>query len=736
MTENEPSSSTTLQSDLIGARVAELKTDGKDIRENYIQTFQPLPKQNPEQRSVYYPVMVPPLPISKFVDKIDWKSVNKVKKSKPEIKKYCEDIKDNQDGFEAEVKVFRVLERMKQREEIIVLQSLEYLHSDYQIFVGDHSYIKGKKEGKPCDRDDNVKEGECDFVIMGKKYFVIIEVKKNKSDLGYGKLQASRTEKLILGIAEMLGSVIPPVFKVVVAPNEYKEPAYNDEKFRRWWKKNITDKASEKLQCPETFEETKNILLALRANKDNKWDKRRCSLGWNIRDIDEQLRNAIVTCEKKGVRNVNSNPGVVEAPPYVRDFVGIKYLTAEQDNTLKSKEKLMWINGPAGTGKTVIMCGKILQLALSYKKNKIVVITFAGEGNNANLYETALGNARVRYQTITGEFQDGWFTGVDETINAESRIKELYQVVIIKIEPEFINAPGHVEKISNLMASQTDSSVFIDDMQVFMNYFSYFDVTLRDFIVTLRKLSDEQHMWVACDMIQSLWYLYYGEQNYGEHLAELALLLDEQRVYLYKNLRNTYDISIVLEMSRDLHTAKSAARAKLCPKQEYGHFIHGPLITIHFMEGLCCDSSKILMKDLLINEFKMLLKTNDLDYTDIGIIYYDDYGFMIAQTAVETLRTEGYEMIPCKCWDCYSSEWPAVIAVLELEGDKDHDLRVLYTAISRARVKCSVLILHHPLSSDEDSLDSTDSEYYNEADDNIYRLLEKLEPVARLIEHY
>ncbi|XP_063691540.1 uncharacterized protein LOC134823873 [Bolinopsis microptera] len=742
MTENEPSSSTKLQSDLIGARVAELKTDGKDIRENYIPTFQPLPKQSPEQPSVYYPVMVPPMPISKFVDKIDWKSVNKVKKTKPEVKEYCESLKDNKDGFEAEVKVFRVLERMKQGEEIIVLHSLGYLHSDYQIFVGDHLYITGNKKGTPCDRDDDVKEGECDFVIMGKNYFVIIEVKKNKADLGYGKLQASRTEKLILGIAEMLGSVIPSVFKVVVAPTEYKDP-YNDEKFRRWWKKNITDKASERMQCPETFEETKNVLLALRANKDNTWEKKRCSLGWNIRHIDEQLRNAIVTFEKKGERNFNSNPGVVEAPPNVKDFVGIKYLTAEQYNTLKLKEKLLFIHGPAGTGKTVIMCGKILELALSDKKNKIVVITFAGEGNNANLYETALGKAGVRYQTITGEFQDDWFTGVDETINAESRSKELYQVVIVNMELEPLsdfNFDHLKKKITNLVASQTDSSVFMDDMQVVFSYLDYHDYTTLELIGTLMKLSDEHHVWVACDMIQSLWCEYYHSFN-DEYLGELALLSDEQRVSLSKNLRNTFDISTVLDVLRDLHTANSAAGANFCSKQEYGHFIHGPLIAIHFMEGFGYDSSNIMMKDLLINEFKMLLKTNDLDYTDIGIIYNDDYGFMVVQTAVETLRTEGYDtdkIILCKCCDCFSSEWPAVIAMLRLDGYTHHDLSLLYTAISRARVKCSVLILHHPLSSDEDSLDSTDSEYYNEvnADDNIYRLLEKLEPVARVIKHY
>ena len=714
-----------MPNNLSGARIAELKEDGKDIRENYISAFQALPKKDSfhPSRSVYHPVMVPPMPLAKFVDKIDWKSVNMIKRTKPEVKKYCEALKDNQDGFEAEVKVFTVIQRMKQQEKIIVLHSLEYLHSDYQIFVGDHLYIKGDKKGEPCDRDNDAKEGEADFIIMGKNYFVIMEVKKNKAYLGYGKPQAIRTEKLILGIAKMSGSAIPPVFKVVVAP----KPAYNDAKFRRWWKKNITDKDSVEMEGPELFEETKNVLLALRANKDNQWEKKRCSLGWNIRLIDEQLRDAIVTYEKKGVRNVNSNPGVVEAPARIRDFVGIKYLRTEQDKTLKSVAKFLWIDGPAGTGKTVIMCGKILELALSDKKNRILVIASSGQGNNANLYETALNNAGVICETI--KVEHNIYHVIEKLMNVVSRSKESHQVVIIKMECV-------IEKygLMKLIASQTDSSVFIDDIQ--RTVLSYTDISrssVSELIRTLKKLSDEHHVWVACDMVQSfLHVLNFGDLNLDAELASS----DVQHVSLSKNLRNTYEISTVLYVLRNLFNAMIRKKfGKVFPKfnqeyghlfihgplinQEYGHLIHGPLITIHVFYR------DILFEEVFINEFKTLLKTDDLDYyTDIGILCYTHvHSIVLVENAVDTLRTKGYDTDKITtCWfqDSSSSEWPAVIVVHVLDGLRSGsagDVSLLYTAISRARVKCSVLLLHPSSVSDG-------------------HLLEKLEPIARVIKHY
>ena len=701
--------------------MADLKSDGKDIRENYISTFEPLPKQDPDQPNVYYPVMVPPMPLSKFIDKIDWVSVNELKKSNKRketnsgVPKYCEELKKSRYGYEAEVMVFRVLERMKQQDEITVLHGLEYLHSDYQMFVREFS--ESEKKGKKKRKRENI-TGECDFIVMGKYSFVIIEVKKNTADLEHAKLQASRTEKLILGIAKRLGSAVPTILKFVAFPYEKskyegiitKVDIESDDSFSSWWKTNVTEELLMDIQSPVSFEETKNVLLALWANKNNICQKNLCSLGRNIRDIDTKLKTAIITFEKKGVRNDNSNPGVVEAPPEVRDYVGIKYLTTGQDKTLKSKEMLLWINGPAGSGKTVVMCGKILQLALSDKKNKIVVFTFSGEGNNANLYQTALSKAGVNCKTITNNVAT-----LDKSDEIND-VKEHYQVVIVKMERFPLG-----DDFTELVESQIDSSIFIDDMQAVMFQYtlSFTYSSFSKLLDALIKLSGTHHVCVVCDLVQATKIGYFSEERdaYLNLNATLEEKFNVQRVTLPKNLRNTQDISTVLSVVRNVYAGIEGREfGYILPKQEHGHFIRGPLTKIHVLE----DIDYTLMKDILVNEFKMLLKADDLDYSDIGILF--TYS-KLKQFIVETLSSECYDtnkISICYSRGSYSSEWPAVIVLHDLRyGTSLDNLSKLYIAISRARVKCSVVL-------------------YNCSDGgtfNIHGLLDSLEPIAHVIRH-
>ena len=134
----------------------------------------------------------------------------------------------------------------------------------------------------------------------------------------------------------------------------------------------------------------------------------------------------------------------------------------------------------------------------------------------------------------------------------------------------------------------------------------------------------------------------------------------------------------------------------------------------------------------------MLFKTDDLDYTDIGILHNADD---IVHDAVNKLRTKGYDtdkITTCECRDSSSSEWPAVIVVLKLVGYDDHEnLSLLYTAISRTRVKCSVLLINDESTYYEDSTDSEDNaDFADRADYDFSRLIEELKPIARVIKHY
>ena len=77
-----------------------------------------------------------------------------------------------QSNYEAEVIVYRALERLE--EKLIVLHNFEYTHHQYRLCDSKHvrkgcSKCKGKNAAN--------KEGECDFLVVGLNFFVIIEVK-------------------------------------------------------------------------------------------------------------------------------------------------------------------------------------------------------------------------------------------------------------------------------------------------------------------------------------------------------------------------------------------------------------------------------------------------------------------------------------------------------------------------------------------------------------------------------
>ena len=65
------------------------------------------------------PIMIPPIPDSKFVDKLP-----------------KDMVLQGQDGYEAEVKVFRCFEELRRK--VIILHQLEYTHEQYSAFLPCH----------------------------------------------------------------------------------------------------------------------------------------------------------------------------------------------------------------------------------------------------------------------------------------------------------------------------------------------------------------------------------------------------------------------------------------------------------------------------------------------------------------------------------------------------------------------------------------------------------------------
>ena len=117
------------------------------------------------------PIMLPPAPKQTYIDLyVDEDGASSSK---------FENEKRLQANYEAEVKVYRALERLE--EKILVLHGFEYSHHQYRLCATDHD----RKNCVKCKNAAN-KEAECDFIVIGRNYFVIIEVKNIPHDENTG----------------------------------------------------------------------------------------------------------------------------------------------------------------------------------------------------------------------------------------------------------------------------------------------------------------------------------------------------------------------------------------------------------------------------------------------------------------------------------------------------------------------------------------------------------------------
>ncbi|XP_063686400.1 uncharacterized protein LOC134820109 [Bolinopsis microptera] len=432
------------------------------------------------------PLMIPPAPnLSPYIDKYpegaDLSDSNKKSKNR-------------QEDYTAEVTVYRVLERLD--DNVIVIHGMVYNHGDYQIFVDDHK--SKKKIGEICKIKNKEPEEECDFLIIGSNYITIIEVKnitvEDHLDVAADQLSALttilhnsfeqrlRTLDLIKGINKdvvvhcytacpnLSRAKLPKLFveSDLVSTVIFKEEL-ND--FPKWWMDHISV-TGEITQSPlrDTY-----ILLALWCTEKNKCDKLKCSMGQTITNIDKYLKGGDFTFISK---NRDPNPGVAsETPPMIKEHFGLKNLTVEQLSALNSEKQFLWINGPAGTGKSVVIMGKILKLALSNDKHKIALFHFVDNCNNyCNQNLSLLESAGIKYEMI---FPDSWsWKGRDEQNAASALCDIIYrchqsnQVAVIVLDVASIQMYRKVWLIK-IVGCQQHCSLFIDDYQSYIGINSY-----------------------------------------------------------------------------------------------------------------------------------------------------------------------------------------------------------------------------------------------------------------------
>ena len=367
--------------------------------------------------------------------------------------------------------------------------------------------------------------------------------------------------------------------------------------------------------------------------------------------------------------------------------MAVQNLTLEQSLVFESEESLLWINGPAGAGKTVLLCGKMLQLAQSDKENKIVLLRFTGKGNNSELYQRALDKANVQYEEMIAvtiyESEAASYSQLGELISDKES-----QVIIVNI----IDYKGNFGLITALFSSIKSCYLFIDDIQLLLYYSSVEDC--GQVIDKLLDLSSSRSVWIAGDLAQG----YYYEDAHIVNLVDVIgdKLHPSQRTTLSMNLRNTFDLSNILSVIRETFIGSIANRPEIfrmvLPTQIPGHFIHGPKTVIHILDKFNADMLNYVLNTELDKIFRV---KNEFFNSDIGLVYnyvISDIESIIEETVKKRRDDAGNEIGVCHSEHSSSSEWPAVVVLHEMTRYSERDLTTLYLAISRARVHCSVIL--------------------------------------------
>ncbi|XP_063692766.1 uncharacterized protein LOC134824719 [Bolinopsis microptera] len=724
------------------------KDKGKDICKKYCEFKN------------QYPIMLPPAPKQTYIDVyIDEEGASS---SKFDYEKRL------QDNYEVEVEVYRALEKVP--ENFVVLHGFEYTHQQYRICDKSHDRKNCKLcKGKAADKT------ECDFVVIGKNYVVIIEVKNVPIDedselteeqrkqltgtFAKSRDQLERTKSLINGLLQQVFVEMEveqcSIICLSAFPSTSRDLFQNmDEQtkkqilckedfldFSSWWKKHDVLGSISSFVQTEVFlakyQEIKQVLVAMYCTDKRLCNELKCSLGQAILDIDDELKKGNITfLSKKRAQNpnvinvsnivsanVNQN-GIVNI---FKDMLGIEYLTAEQHDAFNRDQNLLVINGPAGSGKTIILLAKIIHLIMTKVEIRVILFISALENNSCKRYQNTLNKANITNTVV----EEDWRDSTDVTIQKISDSKQNGQVVIVRME--LVRSNSLLEKAlgdggNTHVFEGGNTHVFVDDSQTEM--YQHVDSPAE----LMRRLTEVQlscWVWIGCDLSQKCYLSHAGFlQNYYEPVCSLfQSMLSENIVNLSLNLRNTCDIADCLSKVREhlIPTVPEEETADLdvvFPVLQPGHFIHGPRTVVHVIDKAFSVNSAGLIANTLNMELDKLYDPCVLRGFQIGIIgdSCDKNVVKMIESAIEKRSNlSGVEIDFCDAASCHSVEYPAVIVLHDVSGRAS--ISSLYLEISRARVYCAVIIY------------SSNKKYSSE--NRLLRdLLNKIEDNVRILKQY
>ena len=670
--------------------------------------------------------MIPPIPDSKFIDKL------------PEGILEGQNVqeKEHQDSYEAEVKLYRSFEDISKN--CLVIHQLEFTHDQYSAFVGDHLCIRKQcKKGQAdhsCHKQPNEIEGECDIIVVGENFAAIFEVKalnllhteeddrKLQGCCESALMQRKRMKELIQSICS---SVM--MFEFTVFPNistdEVQDNFLKDATllFRDDLNVDIVDTISNCSEELSSFNKTTKSmidqlccsLLGLWCiDKEGKWDVDKCSLAKCIRDIDQKLRKSLVTRKsvdadrmktltkrgrgKSKTKNYPENPEMVEAPKLFKDHLNISCLTRDQLDLFNSKERFLWVGGSAGSGKTVVMLGKIIDVILNESEDKRVLV-ISGAWNDVPALDghIQLLNKITTCIKVFYDFNiDDFYGSIDQVLQTEESPSEQLRdqsnrVVILELGPKHAISDIWYRFITGFNYVLVDDYQAITERILLADWKKYGhegDILSDGLLPVVKDKADNNtSLWIFCDEVQG-WFSFVDVMSKPWQFSQFRDLFNNKKL-LNVNLRNTYEISAVLSVIRKHFKELNIPWTDIfsIPQQKEGHFLRGTKPVIYLLRDDDPISWKGILEEQLttIGDMKLIFHRYEEDFPD-----------------KETMN----RFNPCYVDESISSEWPAVIYVHRFFEHEDpianevlyytYNFSKIFLALSRARVY-AVMILYN-----------------------------------------
>ena len=334
-----------------------------------------------------------------------------------------------------------------------------------------------------------------------------------------------------------------------------------------------------------------------------------------IARLNEQLRISKISRVKPKQKPASSC--VVNAPKSLRTF-GINFITKDQLALLENEKRKLWINGPAGSGKTLMILGKIVQLLDENPSEKVIVVV-------SNEIVARDCKEQLEKADICSVIYDHVNDAIFE-IETKSRVFIVHFKVIVIDKKLNIDESYRLQSISTI--ANTDHHIIMDDFHGLTAGIGFNKTKeISEIIFTELKSPSRRLFWVTYDILQDGFLNQHVRSSF--RMREVVENLTDESCFqsLPAVLRNSRQIADLLSSLRKLRLEnEKAVLAKvkdsqssssiveklpseedfqqfyrlLSLHQEVGHYIHGPKPLLYTLVSYWSNKTAILDKTLKI----------------------------------------------------------------------------------------------------------------------------------------